>query len=430
MTPPSAEVRGLRLLAAAVAGVILAAALGATTVLAVGRAGAPTPALVPSVTWDARWVPAPGTPPALPAVRRGSLAVDAVVPGALTHVESVAATVPRPIASVTKTMTALVVLEAHPLETGASGPTLTMTAQDVADYHAIVAAGGSFAPVRLGERLTERDLLLGLMLPSANNLALTLARWVDGSVAAFVARLNRRAAVLGMTRTHFADPDGLSEQTTSTVADLVLLGEAAVADPAFVDIVSTTDATLPDGTPIHNLDALLTEVPGWIGIKTGWTPAAGGCLLFAARRQLSPGTAPLTVVGAVLGQAPDRSADGAHPELGGAFAAARAAAEAVFGGYAPVRAGQGSIPVHGSVFAAWGTAADLTVRGRDLFLVVPLGEVITVAVTPRALPLPSPAGATAATVTLTAAGAPLGHYAMVTDHALVGPTPWWKLLNG
>ncbi|MDQ2960764.1 MAG: D-alanyl-D-alanine carboxypeptidase, partial [Candidatus Dormibacteraeota bacterium] len=247
----------------------------------VARLLAPVPRPVVATSVASTWTPLGGAPAAVAPPVEGSLAV-AVTDAEGTHpLAGTAATTVRPIASVTKTMTALVVLEGHPLS-GGDGPVLTMTATDEADFRSIAASGGSTAPVHTGEQLTERQLLLGLMLPSANNLALTLARWVDGSVDAFVQRLNQRAAALGMTDTHFADPDGLSAATTSTAADLVILGERALADASLLDIVSTQSATLPDGTVVHNLDVLLSTQPDWIGIKTGWTPQAGGCLLFAA----------------------------------------------------------------------------------------------------------------------------------------------------
>ncbi len=296
----------------------------------------------------------------------------AVFRGAVTPLVATDAQTVRPIASVTKAMTALVILETHPLLPGQAGPTLTMTQQDVDDYHSIAAGGGSFAPVFLGEQLTERDLLLGLMLPSANNLALTAARWIDGSASAFVDRLNARASALGMHRTHFADPDGLSSDTTSTAADLVLLGEAVVMNDALLSVVSTTSATLPDGTTVENLNVLLTREPGWVGVKTGWTPAAGGCLLFAARRTLAAGAPPLTMVGAVLDQPPEGDADRAHPELGGAFDVARSAVDSAYMDFSTAR-------VDGRVHPAVGT------RPRALGRVLDAACQRRVAVRPAAL---------------------------------------------
>jgi D-alanyl-D-alanine carboxypeptidase (penicillin-binding protein 5/6) len=375
------------------------------------------------------WIPAPGRAAAIVPPAQGSLAVDAVVGTTPAHLVASDATTVRPIASVTKTMTALVILEVHPLTPGDSGPVLTMGAADVADYRTIAAAGGSYLPVSLGERLSEHDILLGLMLPSANNLALTAARWVDGSVAAFVARLNARAAALGMLHTHFADPDGLDAATTSTAADLVILGERAVADDALVSIVSTASTTLSDGTVVTNLDTLLSSEPGWLGIKTGWTGAAGGCLLFAARRTL-PGTPPLTIVGAVLDQPPNRTVNPAHPELGGAFLAARTAVRTGLAGYVAVRVGRDNLPVSGDVFGAWGAASPIVVASTDRTVLVRLGDALHVTVVVHAVSVPSSAGTAVGTVSLDDGGAPLGAWTLAVDGSLPAPAPWWRLLHG
>jgi D-alanyl-D-alanine carboxypeptidase (penicillin-binding protein 5/6) len=409
---------------------ILLAAVATAGTLGANRVQAAAVPLVPVVTATAAWAAAPGAPAAIAAPADGSLAVAAVAGGVATPLASGDAQTVRPIASVAKTMTALVILEVHPLLPAQAGPTLIMTQQDVNDYINIRDNGGSYARVTLGERLSEHDLLLGLMLPSANNLALTAARWIDGSVGAFVRRINARAVAIGMVHTHFADPDGLDAATTSTASDLVLLGEKAVANDALVSVVSTTSATLPDGSTVQNLDILLGDDPGWIGIKTGWTPDAGGCLLFAARRTLTPGAPPLTVVGVVLGQPGDGNVDIANPELGGALSVARSAVDTAFAGYAEVRVGPASIPVSGSVFGTWGTTTALRTSGPDTFVLVRLGDTLSVAAHVEPLAAPEPAGTRAGTVTVSFRGAPVGTWTLATQRQLFGPSPWWKLLNG
>ena len=108
---------------------------------------------------------------------------------------------------------------------------------DVQLYRQAVASGGSNLPVRAGEILSERDLLLALLLPSADNIAESLAVWVSGNRTAFIARLNAKAAALGMAHTHYADPSGLSNKTVSTAADLVLLAKAVIDNPTLADLV-------------------------------------------------------------------------------------------------------------------------------------------------------------------------------------------------
>jgi serine-type D-Ala-D-Ala carboxypeptidase (penicillin-binding protein 5/6) len=410
--------------------VILLGAGGTGAVLATARLQSATPALTPEVTSTSGWASGPTTSVPIAAPDGGSLALAAVFDNTVTPLASSNAQIVRPIASVAKTMTALAILDVHPLLPGQAGPSLTISQQDVDDYHSIAASGGSFAPVTLGERFSEHDLLIGLMLPSANNLALTAARWVDGSVSAFVHRLNTRAVGLGMLHTHFADPDGLDSTTTSTAADLVLLGEKVVNDDALLSVVSTTKATLPDGTAVQNLNILLGQDPGWVGVKTGWTPDAGGCLLFAARRTLAAGAPPVAMVGAVLGQPPDGNVDLAHPELGGAFDVARASVDNAYMDFTTVRVGPGSIPVTGHVFGPWGAYSALRLTGPDRYVLLHTGDSLSVATTTTSVATPAPAGTRAGSVTVTLKGAQVGTWTLTTAGRLAGPSPWWRLLSG
>ena len=383
----------------------------------------PVPAL--QLTSSATWTPIPGTPPAVPGASTGGFALDVTDATGTRRVAATDEATARPTGSVAKTLTALVVLEQHPLAPGSDGPVLVMTARDVADYVSIGSAGGSVAPVHLGERISERQLLLGLMLPSANNMALTLARWVDDGVAAFVDRLNSRAVALGMTHTHFADPDGLSPATVSSPADLVRLGEAAMANPALVAITSTQSDTLPDGTVITNLDTLLAAEPTWIGVKTGWTPQAGGCLLFAARYVVAPGAVPVTVVGAILGQPPDAATDREHPELGTALRIARAAVTAVLRGYAPLSVPASALPPVTAVLtdrASHRTLTGTTLAGAPVAVALQLGETLDVSVDLAPLGADLPAGSTVATVTVTRGTRTLGTWRLVTTTAIVAPS--------
>src|SRR6202022_5172618 len=102
------------------------------------------------------------------------------------------------------------------------------TEQDVATYLADLGDGQSVVPVKAGEQLTEFEVLEALLIPSGNNIAETLARWDAGSVAAFVAKMNERAAALHLRHTTFADPAGVSTQTVSTPTDLLVIGMEAV----------------------------------------------------------------------------------------------------------------------------------------------------------------------------------------------------------
>ncbi|MCM4082040.1 D-alanyl-D-alanine carboxypeptidase family protein [Paractinoplanes hotanensis] len=204
-----------------------------------------------------------------------------------------------PIGSVAKVMTAYVILRDHPLSGDEEGPSLTVTAADVADYQARIASNQSLVPVRVGEKLTERDAIEALMLPSANNIAHQLAIWDAGSESAFVDKMNAAADDLGMAETRYTDPSGYLPTTVSTAPDQVKLARAALKSEVFAEIVALPSATIPVAGKIRNYNDLL-GVQGVFGIKTGSTDEAGGCLLFAAH--LTVGGRKLTIVGAVFNQ--------------------------------------------------------------------------------------------------------------------------------
>jgi D-alanyl-D-alanine carboxypeptidase (penicillin-binding protein 5/6) len=204
-----------------------------------------------------------------------------------------------PIASVTKVMTAYLVLLDHPLRLGQDGPTITLTAADVADTDRRRGRQESIVPVAAGERLTELQALQALLLPSANNIAAVLARWSAGSVDRFVTRMNATARALGMTHTRYTDPSGYDDATVSTAADQVRVVIRAMRLPVFAGIVATPSATLPVAGLVHNTDRLLRH-NGFVGVKTGSTDAAGGCFAFRVIRWI--GGTRTTITGVVLGQ--------------------------------------------------------------------------------------------------------------------------------
>jgi len=206
------------------------------------------------------------------------------------------------IASLAKVMTAYLVLRDHPLHAGRDGPTITLTDADVADTDVRRDRHESVVSVAAGERLTERQALQALLLPSANNIAAVLARWDAGSVQRFVARMNAAARALGMSRTRYTDPSGYDDTTVSTAADQVLVVDRALRLPAFATIVSTPTAWLPVDGVVQNTDTLLGH-DGFVGVKTGSDDAAGGCFAFRALRRIDRKRT--TITGVVLGQPGD-----------------------------------------------------------------------------------------------------------------------------
>jgi D-alanyl-D-alanine carboxypeptidase (penicillin-binding protein 5/6) len=209
---------------------------------------------------------------------------------------------PAPIASVAKVMTAYVVLRDHPLGAGEDGPTITLTDDDVADTDRRRRHDESVVSIAAGEELTERQALLALLLPSANNIAAVLARWDAGSADGFVDRMNSTARSLGMSHTRYTDPSGYDDATVSTAADQVRIVDRAMRLPAFASIVATPSAWLPVAGTVHNTNALLGH-DGFVGVKTGSDDAAGGCFAFRAIRRIDGRETAIT--GVVLGQPGD-----------------------------------------------------------------------------------------------------------------------------
>ncbi len=209
------------------------------------------------------------------------------------------ATRPVPIASVTKVMTAYVVLHDHPLPSGGSGPDIAVQSSEVAAYPSQVRDGDSLVPVVAGETITERQALEALLLPSADNMAWILARWDADSQAAFVERMNATARRLGMTGTSYTDPSGLDPSTTSTAADQVRLGMAAMRVPVLAAIAAMSTAVVPVAGIVRNYNTLLGQ-DGIAGLKTGSTQAAGGCVLIAAWHK--EGAHNTLIVAATFGQ--------------------------------------------------------------------------------------------------------------------------------
>jgi D-alanyl-D-alanine carboxypeptidase (penicillin-binding protein 5/6) len=202
----------------------------------------------------------------------------------------------RPMASVTKVMTALLVLEGGNLGRPLRVPKAAM------DY--AWKNGGESAGLHPGDTLTTQQLLAALLLPSGADAAYTLANAYGPGLGAFLAKMNATAVTMGMTHTHFTSPDGLpyptETATYSTPSDLLTLGLAAMKYPVFRSIVDLRFYHLPKGKGHHqywwdNTDPLIGSYQGALGIKTGYTDKALHCLLFEAVRNGR------TLIGAVLG---------------------------------------------------------------------------------------------------------------------------------
>ena len=185
-----------------------------------------------------------------------------------------------PIASLTKMMTALLVVERAPPD-----------AKVRVTKEALAYKGSAVGVLPKGKRIKLETMLNGLLLPSGNDAAIALAQRMSGTVAAFVQRMNERAGDLGLTCTRFSSPDGFEDAGNHSCAiDLAEMARAVLDRPRLARIVRRRRAVLPfpiKGGRIYlfnNNPLLRTGYPGTIGIKTGYTDAAGRCLVAAARR--------------------------------------------------------------------------------------------------------------------------------------------------
>ncbi len=286
-----------------------------------------------------------------------------------------------PIASTTKLMTALVALE--------SGVPLDEPIEIQAAWTGIE---GSSLYLRAGEELTLEELLYGVLLVSGNDAATAVAGACAGDVAAFVERMNQKAAELGMADTHFTTPSGLEDAGNySTAADMAVLARAFLEKETLVEMASTKTITLA-GRSLVNHNKLLWRYEGCLGLKTGYTQAAGRTLVSAARREGE------TLIAVTLNDRDDWADHAALLDYG-------------FSGWTAqtlVRAGQevGRVPVSGSLIPVLPAAAAETVT----YPLAP-GEKVRVE-----LELPAAAQAPLA------AGEPAGRMAFYLGEQRVGET--------
>ena len=199
---------------------------------------------------------------------------------------------PRAMASLTKLMTALVALERLPVDA-----TVTVPA-------GAARIGESSLDLRAGQRVPVRDLVIGTLVPSANDAATALAIRAGGSVERFVSLMNTRARQLGLLHTHYRNPHGLDEAGhVSSAADSAALLRAALEVPIIRRYAGSARATLSDGRVVVSTDNLIGRVPGFVGGKTGHTSRAGWSQVAFAR------VGGVGITAAVLGAATEAQRD-------------------------------------------------------------------------------------------------------------------------
>ncbi len=203
-----------------------------------------------------------------------------------------------PIASIAKVITAMAVLKQKPITLGEQGQVIKLTRADEMLYDKYLSQNGSVVEVAAGEKITEYQALEAMLLPSANNMADTLAIWAFGSLKSYQTFANNLVASFGMKNTKVDSASGFSAGTLSTASDLVLLGEQAMTNPVLSQIVSKKSAVISVIGKVQNTNFMLGK-NGIIGIKTGNTDQAGGCYLFAARQQVDGHG--INMIGVILG---------------------------------------------------------------------------------------------------------------------------------
>ncbi len=346
----------------------------------------------------------------LPWPATGQAAIGAVGQGLLsTHGNQQ----PMAIASVAKVITALAVLKQKPLASGQQGPIITLDDTDVGYYQSYVSQGGSVAKVTSGESISEYQALQTMLLPSANNMADSLARWAFGSPAAYKTYANSFVLSLGLTQTTVADTSGFSAGTTSTAKDLVNLGLAALKNPVLTQIVGQTQAVVPEAGTIKNTNWLLGN-DGFVGIKTGNTDEAGGVYLFASDQNV--GTQKIQLVGAVIGAS----------SLQTAVNSGKALADGAVAGFKQIPVVQAG-EVFGTYKSAWGVSLE-AIAEKDIDILTWQEQKIIPAVTLSDLKVGSRGQSVVGKVSVTSNDKTVS-VPIITNRTLAKPSISWRLTH-
>lgn len=322
------------------------------------------------------------------------------------------ATTPLPIASISKVVSALVVLDAHPLALGESGPDVTMSAIDEAFYAEQIAQDGIVAPVRAGIVVSQRNMLNMSLMASANNYAQSLAAWAFGSEAAYVEAARSWLDRHGLTSTTIGDATGIMPTNTSTVPDLIEIARLALAHPVIAEVVATAAVDVPEIGTILTRNRLL-GIDGVDGIKTGTLDEAGSCLLFSADHMIGGET--VTIIGVVLGGP-------SHDEINAAIRGILAQADAGFRQVTLASAGD----VFGEYETVWGDAATAVAESTTT-AVIWSGTPIEAEVVIEPVRL-AEAGTDVGDVTFTAGERTIA-VELDLSATIDDPGPWWRLGN-
>ncbi|MBI5162119.1 MAG: D-alanyl-D-alanine carboxypeptidase [Micrococcales bacterium] len=318
-----------------------------------------------------------------------------------------------PIASISKIIIAMVILEAKPLGPSDEGPTITFSSSDHALYDSYYTRNATIAEMPAGSSMSERDALTTMLVISASNYAEAVSTWAFGSQPAFLSATRRWLAARGLTSTTLVEPTGLDPRNRSTPGDLIALGRLAAADPVVSGIVAMPVLDAPGQPPLPNTNDLLgTE--GVNGIKTGTLEPYGSNLLFSAALDIGRPTT-LTVIGVLLGSGGRLQAD---TEVADFLASLRA-------GFHSVRVAKAGTVV-GTYRTPWGSAATMVLASR--------ASVFTWSDTPVAVKVTTlglgsgRSGQKVGSISYTA-GSATATVPVVLRGSIRPPTAWWRLTH-
>lgn len=321
---------------------------------------------------------------------------------------------PRPLASITKLITALVILEAKPLSgPDDPGPTIVFDKADHDLYDVYYVAGATIAEMPTGSSMSLHDALATMLIPSASNYAEAVSSWAFGSQGAFLGAARRWLAQNGLSGTTIVEPTGLNARNTSTPSDLLAIAKIAAANPVIAQIAATASLTLPGPGTMHNTNDLLGS-DGVSGLKTGSLGEGNYTLAYTASLDVGTGE-PLAVTGAVLGGFSRESVSGG----------VRALLSSIRSGFHDVEVAERGDDL-GSFTTPWGSSVRLIV-GKDASIFTWSDTPISVV-----MDLTSPEryanGEQVGTLTWTA-GPNTTTANVLVSGSIEPPTAWWRLTH-
>jgi D-alanyl-D-alanine carboxypeptidase (penicillin-binding protein 5/6) len=320
----------------------------------------------------------------------------------------------RPMASITKLITALVVLNAKPLaDVTDPGPTITFDRDDHALYDKYYVMGATIAAMPTGSSLSLRQSLEAMLIASASNYADAVSTWAFGSRSAFVNATKEWLAANGLASTTVVEPTGIDPRNVSTPADLLALGRIAMANPVVAQIAGMRVLNVPNIPATATTNTLL-GIDGVTGLKTGTLEESGSNLLFSATVDAGTGQ-PLTVVGVILGGFTRESVNGE----------VRALLGSIRDGFHTVVVGEAGQRV-GTYSTAWGESADILL-GEGASLLTWSDAAIDA--TFEATPLTTAADGDVVGSATWTAGPNTITVPLVLDGTIDPPTAWWRLTH-